>query len=228
MKVWSVVPVKPFAVAKQRLADVLQPWERVALSRLMLHDTLKALAQVDGLAGRLVVTADPDAAAIARGLGADVLPEHQPEGLNAAVTRAAQHVHHGGGQALLVVPGDVPGLRARELAALIDSHAMKAGSGAALSLVPAHDGEGTNAWLVSPPQALAPAFGPDSFVRHQSLARAAGLAVHCRAWPSLALDLDRAGDLARFAADPQHALTLSARFLTPRGARLPALQRVEV
>lgn len=222
MKVWAVVPVKPFARAKQRLAGVLDERERAELSRFMLHDTLAALAQVPGLAGRLVVTADPAARMLARGLGADVLPEGPPQGLNAAVALAAREVQRRGGEALLVVPGDVPGLEAEELTALIEAHASCRHEAGALSVVPAHDGDGTNAWLLSPPLALAPAFGPGSCLRHQRDARAADLAVRCRVLPGpgLALDLDRAGDLERFVTEPRHRHTCTARFLAARRAGL--------
>lgn len=220
MKVWAVVPVKPFARAKQRLAGVLDERERAELSRLMLHDTLTALAQVPGLAGRLLVTADPAAGVLARSLGADVLSEGSPQGLNAAVALAAREVQRRSGDALLVVPGDVPGLQADELTALIAAHAGCRHEAGALSVVPAHDGDGTNAWLLSPPLALAPAFGPGSCLRHQHEARAADLAVQCRVLPGpgLALDLDRAGDLERFVTEPRHRHTRTARFLTARRA----------
>lgn len=224
MSVWAVVPVKPFAQAKQRLAGVLHPWQRERLSRLMLLDTLEALDRAP-LAGRLVVTGDATAAALARAAGAEVLHEPSPCGLNAAVARGARAVLARGGTALLVVPGDVPGLAAAELTGLIEAHlALRRGRAAALSLVPAHDGEGTNAWLVSPPLALAPAFGPHSSARHQALAHAAGVPVQCRALPGLGLDLDHARDLARFMAEPRHAATRTARFLaTARCAAAPRL-----
>jgi 2-phospho-L-lactate guanylyltransferase len=220
MKAWAVVPVKPFAEAKQRLAGLLPACERAELSRLMLQDTLQALARVQGLAGRLVVTADAQAAALALALNAMVLPEGRPLGLNPAVALAAADVQRRGGDALLVVPGDVPGLEAAQLSALIAAHAGAGWAGGALSLVPAHDGDGTNAWLLSPPLALAPAFGPGSFERHQRDARAAGLELRCLVLPGpdlgLRLDLDHAGDLQRFLAEPRHRATRTARYLLAR------------
>lgn len=213
--VWAVVPVKPFDRAKHRLAGVLQPWERRTLARLMLHDTLEALARVPGLAGRLVVTADGQAAAAARQLGAEVLHEAAADGLNPAVERAAQAVCARGGRAMLVVPADVPGLQAHGLRALIEAHPQPPDR-PALTLVPAHDGRGTNGWLLTPPAALPPSFGADSFVRHQRLAREAGVALRCAAVAGLALDLDQAADLERFAADRAHAGTRTAQFLRTR------------
>jgi 2-phospho-L-lactate guanylyltransferase len=57
-------------------------------------------------------------------------------------------------------------------------------------------GTGTNALLLTPPDAIEPAFGPGSFQRHAALAAAAGAAFHAAGAPSLHLDVDTPGDLA--------------------------------
>jgi 2-phospho-L-lactate guanylyltransferase len=63
--------------------------------------------------------------------------------------------------------------------------------------VPSHDGQGTNAILVSPPDAFAPSFGPGSFARHKAQAEAAGIASLELTLPGLALDIDEPPDLKR-------------------------------
>ncbi len=62
--------------------------------------------------------------------------------------------------------------------------------------MPDRHGTGTNALLLSPPNAIAPAFGPGSFERHRRLALAAGLRVIVAGPPSLVLDVDTREDLA--------------------------------
>ena len=66
--------------------------------------------------------------------------------------------------------------------------------------MPDRHGTGTNALLLAPPDAIVPAFGPGSFDRHVAAARAAGVAAHVERLPSLALDVDTAGDLAALRA----------------------------
>ncbi|HEY6995518.1 MAG TPA: hypothetical protein VH397_17565, partial [Xanthobacteraceae bacterium] len=61
----AVVPVKDTRQAKQRLAGVLDRAQRQELALAMLEDVLAALAPVGELAGILVVTVDPAAAAMA-------------------------------------------------------------------------------------------------------------------------------------------------------------------
>lgn len=214
MSLWAVVPVKPFARAKQRLAGELSGAQRAALAACMLRDVLTALAGTPALAGRLVVTADAAAAALARSLGAVVLPEPEPAGLNEAVRAAAAWVQAQGGSGLLVVPGDAPGVTAEELAQLTAAHAQ----GAAVALVPAHDEGGTNALLLSPPSRLAPAFGEGSFGRHLRAAQAAGVQPQVLALPGLGLDLDHPHDLARFALSQTGTGTHTARWLAVHAA----------
>ncbi len=216
MSLWAVVPVKPFAMAKQRLAEVFDAHERAALAACMLRDVLAALAAVPALAGRLVVTADEDAAALARSLGADVLAEPEPAGLNEAVRAAAAWVQAQGGHAMLVVPGDAPGVTPAEIMRLAEAHA----GGAPAAIVPAHDEGGTNALLLALPAPLAPAFGEGSFGRHLRAALTAGLAPHVLRLAGLALDLDQPRDIARFlhAPSPTH----SWRWLAVHAADSPA------
>jgi 2-phospho-L-lactate guanylyltransferase len=63
-------------------------------------------------------------------------------------------------------------------------------------IIPDRHGTGTNALLLTPPDALAPAFGPDSCARHLSAAESRGISHVLADVPSLALDIDTPEDLA--------------------------------
>ena len=67
-------------------------------------------------------------------------------------------------------------------------------------MIPDRHGTGTNGLILSPPDAIAPAFGPGSRERHLELARAAGLRCRVATIPSMALDLDTGEDLRELAA----------------------------
>jgi 2-phospho-L-lactate guanylyltransferase len=99
---------------------------------------------------------------------------------------------HGFDRALLV-PGDTPLLDPVELDDLL-ARAERRSLG--LVLVPDRHGTGTNALLLSPPEAIAPSFGPGSRARHEEAARAAGLGFALEEPPSLVLDVDTPEDLA--------------------------------
>ncbi|HYN90533.1 MAG TPA: hypothetical protein VER75_01335, partial [Thermoleophilaceae bacterium] len=93
----------------------------------------------------------------------------------------------------LLVPGDTPLLDPGELAGLI------AGTRAVV-IVPDRHGSGTNALVLSPPDAIEPSFGPGSFARHVAAAESAGVPHRVEAVPTLALDVDTPDDLAELAA----------------------------
>lgn len=209
---WAIVPVKPFGLAKQRLAPALPPRLRSALAEAMLADVLDVLAGTPGLAGTVVASADPDAARLARARGAEVCAEPEPGGLNAAVAAAMRGLAGRGRGGALVIAADVPGVTAAEMAALLDAHRR----GCGLTIVPARDG-GTNAIAMSPPELMAVSFGGNSFVRHVRRARAAGLVPRVLRLPGIALDLDRPEDVTLFRRTP--SATRTWRLLA--GAGLP-------
>jgi 2-phospho-L-lactate guanylyltransferase len=69
-------------------------------------------------------------------------------------------------------------------------------------IVPDRHRTGTNALLITPPDALAPSFGPGSCERHAALAAAAGVHHEIIELPSLALDIDTPEDLVALAELP--------------------------
>ena len=66
MTLWAIVPVKPLAKGKTRLAGVLNPAERYALNRQMLEHLLSTLARVPEIERTLVVSRDSAVLALAR------------------------------------------------------------------------------------------------------------------------------------------------------------------
>src|SRR3990167_8545769 len=99
---WVLIPVKPLAQAKTRLAAVLSPAERETLVRHMLDDVLAALAAAPGIAGIALVTADPAVARIGAERCLRALPESAP-GLNAALHGAIATLAGEGVDTLLVL-----------------------------------------------------------------------------------------------------------------------------
>lgn len=208
---WAIVPAKPFAAAKGRLAWLLSDAERAELARVMLDDVLRALLNSHSLAGTSVVTSDPDVAAAACRAGAEVLPEPGGEGLLHALAHAAgvlAAARHGG---MLVVPSDVPLIRRADVDAIAAEHA---GDRCATLVAASRDG-GTNALACSPPQALPLCYGKNSFRRHHGAAMACGLATKVLAMPRVALDIDEPEDLLAFIEQP--AATRTHAFLAASG-----------
>ena len=68
-------------------------------------------------------------------------------------------------------------------------------------IVPDRHGTGTNALVLSPPDAIAPSFGPGSLARHVAAAEQAGVPHSVEDVPGLALDVDTPADLAELIAE---------------------------
>ncbi len=194
-RIWAVVPVKDTAAAKQRLAPVLPEYLRQALALAMLEDVLAALAEVDGLDGRLLVTTDPAALVLAARYDCACMAEGADDGHTGAVTAAAQRLAREGRGSMLTLPGDIPLVTAAEISRVIAAHRPAP----SFTIAPSHDERGSNAILMSPPDAVKLRFGEDSFFPHLAAAEARGIAPTVLHLPGIALDIDNAADLAHFA-----------------------------
>lgn len=189
MRTWSVVvPAKRLPLAKTRLTPLpgeLAGPPQAAHDRLvlaLLADTVAAALACPAVAGVLVVTDDPDAAAEVTRLGAATVPDEPDRGLNAALTHGARAT---GGTAVAALSSDLPALRPRELAA-----ALAAAGVAPRCFVADAQGSGTTL-LTAAGTDLSPAFGAGSARRH----RAGGAVPLTGRWPGLARDVDTPADL---------------------------------
>jgi 2-phospho-L-lactate/phosphoenolpyruvate guanylyltransferase len=190
MRTAAILPIKSFAEAKQRLRHELAPHDRRALVEAMFADALVALGRVSSLERIVVVSGDRVAQRIAGGYGASIV-EDDERGHNTAAARGIAAIREDGLERALLIPGDCPTLSANDLNALL---AHPAGERSAL-IVPDRHGTGTNALLLTPPDVLAPSFGPDSCRRHLSDASAAGVPAEVVELHSLGLDVDTPDDL---------------------------------
>ena len=213
MKPWAILPVKEMAGAKQRLAPLLSPEERIGLMQVMLRDVLTALSAAAGLAGIALVTLDPWAQALAQEHGARIITEGAREGHTGAVTFAAAVLQAEGVASILTLPGDIPAAKPMEIEALIAA----ASASPAFIIAPAHDEQGSNAILMSPPNAVKLRFGEDSYFPHLAAARVAGITPQNLRLPGIAMDIDHPADIARFAGIPEAKSTQTLTWLQQNG-----------
>jgi len=220
MRTAAILPIKRFDAAKQRLGESVADGLRLALARAMVLDVLSVLAGCAGIELTIIVTSEPSVAA----LSADrslVIRDEAEEGQSAAVSLGVARALADGFERVLCVPGDCPALDPVELDGLLEADASQE-----VVIVPDRHGSGTNGLLLSPPDAIPPAFGPGSCERHRVLAADAGVRVVTSRPRSLLLDVDTGSDLAVLRAQlvqidgrarrtravlgsPEHAETLS-------------------
>ncbi|MFH8613580.1 2-phospho-L-lactate guanylyltransferase [Streptomyces sp. NPDC017979] len=162
---WSlVVPLKPLALAKSRLAGAAGGIPRPRLALAFAQDTVAAALTCPEVRDVAVVTDDPVAGAELAALGARIVPDLPAAGLNAALAHGAQAVRAlRAGTAVAALNADLPALRPAELARVLSY----AGRFSRAFLTDAA-GIGTTLLTATEGVELRPAFGGASRRRHST------------------------------------------------------------
>jgi 2-phospho-L-lactate guanylyltransferase len=196
------VPVKSLERTKTRLAPLLSPPERAALSLVMLEDVLDACLAQSGWEVWLISRAEA-ALEIGARRGARALPE-QGRTLLEAIRQVEAGIP-GRSSELAVLLADLPFLTAEAL-----TEALSRGARGRVVAAPAGSDEGTNLLLRRPPAVIPAKFGRSSFARHRSAAYRAGVTFEEVRLPELTFDLDTPADLARVIESPPLGRTRAA------------------
>jgi 2-phospho-L-lactate guanylyltransferase len=187
----AIIPVGALDGAKSRLGAVLDAEERLDLTTRLARTTIGAAVAADRVDEVLVITPDDTVRAMAVELGARPLLQRD-SGLNHGLLAARDEAIAAGASAVLILPIDLPEVTPAAIdaiAAQVDEPGRPL-----VAIVPDRHGRGTNALLISPPDAIDVCFGGASAVAHEAAARAAGARLVVLGGP-LALDLDTPDDL---------------------------------
>ena len=190
MNATAVLPVKRFEAAKQRLAAGVDDQRRRQLVEAMVADVLEAIGRARTIERTIVVTGDPIAQELAAEAGAEVVPDPADAGHIEAAQAGIVRAEAEGARCVVLLPGDCPLLDPRELDRLltgVPDHYV--------GIVPDRHGPGTNALVLSPPDAIVPSFGEGSCARHVAAARQAGIPFEVEKLATLGLDLDTPADI---------------------------------
>lgn len=220
MKVSALVPAKGFAHAKKRLSPALGVGEREVLAEAMFRDVLGRILLARGLEATYVVSGDERVSAVAVSLGARVIREKEEQGETKAVRFALSELQQMGAGAVLVVPADIPLVRPSDIEDLVAIISRHDGGGPFVVLLPSHDRMGTNALLLSPPDAIRLRFGYDSFSYHLRQAADRGIPFRVVENARLALDIDEPKDLERFLLAEERGGETYARIVQMGGSEL--------
>lgn len=180
------LPVKSLGHAKSRLAPLLTPLERGALTLAMYEDVLDVTLALDGWQ-TWVVSPDEGVLEIALRRGAHAITEERPS-LRAAVRQLEAEATARVIEAFAILPADTPLLSLEALTAAV--HTL-----GPVVIAPSADERGTNLLLRRPPEAIPSRFGPDSFRRHLETAAERDLPTAVVERAELAFDLDEPNDI---------------------------------
>lgn len=187
----AIIPMKPLAQGKSRLAQSLTEEQRADLALGMLRRVILAIkaASVDTV---WVVGGDDRVRAITRGLGGNSL-EELGEGLNDTLKKAFELAFDQGKSALYVA-GDLPFLKPSDIHSMLQASRNRGN----VTLAPARRDGGTNAILVPFGVALQPELGQGSFMKHLTQAARLETSVAINSSQGLGFDLDVVDDLETF------------------------------
>ena len=187
----AIIPMKPLAQGKSRLARSLTEEQRADLALGMLRRVILAIkaASVDTV---WVVGGDDRVRAITRGLGGDSL-EELGEDLNDTLKKAFELAFDQGKSALYVA-GDLPFLKPSDIHSMLQASRSRGN----VTLAPARRDGGTNAILVPFGVALQPELGQRSFMKHLTQAARLETSVAINSSQGLGFDLDVVDDLETF------------------------------
>lgn len=190
---FAIIPVKSFHGAKRRLAPRLGIAQRAELARVMLGDVLAAVIAAVVPERVVVVSGDDEVADYARGFGVGVVDDEGGRGTNAAVKVGLAVAARRGEGAVVILPGDVPGVTPADIATV-----LAAARRGRIALAPASRDGGTNVLALDRTGRIVPCFGPDSFARHIGAANAARIRPVVVRNQRLGLDLDEPDHLVAF------------------------------
>jgi 2-phospho-L-lactate/phosphoenolpyruvate guanylyltransferase len=197
----AIIPVKRFGEAKQRLLDRVDRPQRAAIVKAMLADVLNAVTTVDAVERVILVSGEGRAERVALRHAQrvktpiEVFVDPDDRGHSEAAVFGIIRAKALGAAAVALLPGDCPLLDSGELSAALER--LEPGR---IIVVPDRHGTGTNGLLMSPADAIGPAFGEGSAERHRDRAERAGYEVAIEPVESLGLDLDTPEDLTALAA----------------------------
>ena len=193
MRLWAIVPVKPFSKGKSRLSDLLSPDQRTLLNSTLLSRTIRTLRMVQEIQQIIVVSRDSSALSIARSFGVKTIQEDAAIDLNKALKRAVAVTRAYTANAILVVPSDLPLL---EPSNVTDMLSLSDGeTKTQVIIAPDRRKTGTNALYLSPPGVIDFKFGENSFNLHIEEARSKQIKVSVYENANLGLDIDLPQDL---------------------------------
>lgn len=162
--VTAVMPIKSWDRAKSRLHRDYEI--RRVLAKAISQDTLASVMPCSRISQIIVVTDDDSVRAYASALGLDVIEEPAPQStdnLAAAIQTGIDWcLQYRPGHPVVVVPSDLPALKARDL-----TEVLELADGHRNSFVPDTSGLGTTLCMAAVPVHLRHRYGPDSARLHR-------------------------------------------------------------
>lgn len=193
-----IIPIKPPAEGKSRLATHLNAEQRLSFNRTLIRRTFDQVSELSDIARVHVVSRSTSVAADAKAYGFTVSTDPLGGDLNDAVTFGKQQAQLDGAQEIMVLPMDIAYLSAARLRTAIDEFRAKYD----VLIYTDRKCDGTNVLLWRPIASAHFKYGPQSAYHHAELARKCGLRTMLTSDPALSFDVDTPRDLLEWSTRP--------------------------
>jgi len=190
MNIWAILPVKPLSQSKTRLAHILSPAERAALTQHLIEQTIETLQKSSAINQILVVSRDERVLSTAQRYQTFTFTESAPYELKTAVTQATKYATLQAVDYILIIPADLPFLQAHEIQNILD----KVSSSESCIICPDEKQNGTNALIIPPSINFRFQYGPNSYQKHLVEAKRLNLTIQTITTPGISFDLDTEAD----------------------------------
>lgn len=191
MRVWAIVPQRPFARASESQIQVPPTSQDLVSAESLYRRSIEILLNTLEIAGITVLSRDTKVLAIAREYRLHTIQECGTPRLNASLQRAAEILRLQGCSEILVLRPNLPLMTPQDIRQIVHlGRYLKT-----VVVVPDRNVDDTNGLLLTPPGLIPFSFGTGSFKRHSSLAEEAGATVHVYRMERSGLDMDKPGDL---------------------------------
>lgn len=221
-RLWVLVPVKLLADSKQRLKQYLGT-DREAFTIAMFRDVLAALKASEEVSMIVVVTGDPQLAAIANQQNTLVIAENGSIGLNQAIDLGIDEIRNRGGCRVAILPADIPLLTGAEFDRVVrDFKCQTRYHGDDYIGISSSTNEtGTNCLFINCNQSFKLRYGPGSYKRHSNSAEMNNNGPISLYSATISMDIDERQDLDMLLAycelNPEFQKTETWKFLQHKG-----------
>jgi 2-phospho-L-lactate guanylyltransferase len=182
------VLMKPLALSKSRLKDVLNEEERRVMSLAMLVRAIRASREAVG--ERVTVVGGDEVVRRLAELEGAAWREEPAAGLNASLSVLLREAVAAESGVSVYLPADLPLIEPADVDELLSQ-----GGPSCVVIAPDRWRSGTNALVVPAGTGFTPCLGRNSFENHKAEATRCGLAISLCESPGLLLDLDTPADL---------------------------------
>lgn len=175
--------MKNLEFSKQRMFPFLTGAKKEQFVTLMFQDVLNEVKKAQNVNDIFIVTSDQTILSISQKYGVNVIDDNKVIGLNNVIQLGYNHLISNGYSNIAIIPGDIPLISYREIELIFSDKTD-------VTIVPAHDQNGTNALRIKSITQFTFQYGENSFEKHLKETISLRLSYKKRKCDGISFDID--------------------------------------